>query len=260
MVEKEDIVAEQSKRTQASNLPSPIFNIPSPISPLLMTENISILLIENDSILAERMNLDLTKAGYQVSIADHARMGLEQVKRLHPALIAIDRALPGESALTLVPQLREMGIVAPILLLMAHDTVADRIACLESGADDYFLKPYHAIDFLHTIGLYLHSEASVGEQLRFGDLILDLVTHRVLRNDRSIELTVKEFELLRYLMSQPETELTREQILENVWGYDFLGESNVIEVYVRYLRLKLEKDGGKRLIQTVRGVGYVLRD
>jgi two-component system, OmpR family, response regulator NblR len=225
-----------------------------------MAENTPIVLVENDSTLAERMSFDLTKAGYQVSIAENARMGLEQAKKLHPALIAIDRALPGESALALVPQLRELGIVAPILLLMAHDTVADRIVCLESGADDYFLKPYHAPNFLHTIGLYLHSNIVGGEQLRFGDLVLDLVTHRVLRHERAIELTVKEFELLRYLMSHPETELTREQILENVWGYDFLGESNVIEVYVRYLRLKLEKDGGKRLIQTVRGVGYVLRD
>jgi two-component system, OmpR family, response regulator NblR len=225
-----------------------------------MTDNTPILLIENDAILAERINVDLTKAGYQVSIADNARMGLEQAKRLHPALIAIDRALPAESALTLIPHLRELGIVAPILMLMAHDTVADRIICLESGADDYFLKPYQAPNFLQTIGLYLHSNTNVGEQLRFGDLVLDILTHRVLRNDRAIDLTVKEFELLRYLMSQPETELTREQILENVWGYDFLGESNVIEVYVRYLRLKLEKDGGKRLIQTVRGVGYVLRD
>ena len=225
-----------------------------------MAENTPIVLVENDSTLAERISFDLSKAGYQVSIAENARMGLEQAKKLHPALIAIDRALPGESALALVPQLRELGIVAPILLLMAHDTVADRIVCLESGADDYFLKPYHAPNFLHTIGLYLHTNVVGGEQLRFGDLALDLVTHRVLRNERAIELTVKEFELLRYLISHPEIELTREQILENVWGYDFLGESNVIEVYVRYLRLKLEKDGGKRLIQTVRGVGYVLRD
>jgi two-component system, OmpR family, response regulator NblR len=225
-----------------------------------MTENPPIVLVENDSILAEKISFDLTKAGYQVTIADNARMGLEQVKRLRPALIAIDRSLPGEAALMLVPQLRELGIVAPILLLMAHDTVADRIVCLESGADDYFIKPYHAPNFLQTIRLYLHTNVVGGEQLRFGDLVLDMVTHRVLRSDQAIELTVKEFELLRYLMSHPETELTREQILENVWGYEFLGESNVIEVYVRYLRLKLEKDGGRRLIQTVRGVGYVLRD
>ncbi|WP_310413676.1 response regulator transcription factor NblR [Chamaesiphon sp. OTE_8_metabat_110] len=225
-----------------------------------MAETNPIVLIENDSLLAERIGIDLNKAGYQVAIADNARVGLEQVKRLQPALIAIDRALPGDSALALVPQLRELGCMAPILLLMSNDAIADRIICLESGADDYFLKPYHAPKFLHTIGLYLHSNVSVGEQLRFSDLVLDFGTHRVSRQDRIVELTVKEFELLRYLMSHPETELTREQILENVWGYDFLGESNVIEVYVRYLRLKLEKDGGKRLIQTVRGVGYVMRE
>jgi two-component system, OmpR family, response regulator NblR len=225
-----------------------------------MAENNPIILVENDSILAERIGLDLNKAGYQVAISDNARMGLEQAKKLQPTLIAIDRALPGESALALVPQLRAVGCMAPILLLMSSDAIADRIVCLESGADDYFLKPYYAPKFLHTIGLYLHSNVSVGEQLRFGDLVLDFVTHRVSRNERTIELTVKEFELLRYLMSHPEIELTREQILENVWGYDFLGASNVIEVYVRYLRLKLEKDGGKRLVQTVRGVGYVLRD
>ncbi len=225
-----------------------------------MVENNSILLVENELILAEKIGSDLAKAGYQTAIAHDAKAGFEQAKKTYPALVAIDRSLVGDSALTLVTQLREIGCVAPILLLMAHDTVADRVACLQSGADDYFLKPYHAPDFLHTIGLYLHTEVTGGEQLRFADLVLDLVTRRIFRGETAIELTVKEFELLRYLMSHPETELTREQILENVWGYDFLGESNVIEVYVRYLRLKLEKEGGKRLIQTVRGVGYVLRD
>jgi two-component system, OmpR family, response regulator NblR len=225
-----------------------------------MVENTPILLVENDSVLAEKISQDLGKAGYLTEVVDNARTGLERAKKLQPALIAIDRSLIGDSGLTLATQLRELGFVMPILLLMPHDTVADRIACLQSGADDYVLKPYYAPTFLQTIGLYLHSKANAGEQLRFGDLILDLVAHRVLRGEQTIELTVKEFELLRYLISHPETELTREQILENVWGYDFLGESNVIEVYVRYLRLKLEKEGGKRLIQTVRGVGYVLRD
>jgi two-component system, OmpR family, response regulator NblR len=225
-----------------------------------MSENSPILLVENDLALAEKISLDLAKAGYQIAVADNAKAGLEQAQKIRPVLIAIDRSLAGDSGLILATQLRELSFVVPILLLMAHDTVIDRIACLQSGADDYILKPYYAPSFLQTIGLYLHSDASAGEQLRFGDLILDLVSHRVLRGEQAIELTVKEFELLRYLMSHPETELTREQILENVWGYDFLGESNVIEVYVRYLRLKLEKEGGKRLIQTVRGVGYVLRD
>lgn len=225
-----------------------------------MMENMLILLVENELMLADRMVLDLSKAGYQTEIAENTKIGLEKAKNLKPALIGVDRSLPGESAILLVRELRELGYVMPIILLMANDSIADRIVCLESGADDYFLKPYYAPNFLRTIGLYLHTDNTGGEQLRFADLVLDLVTHRVIRGTTTIELTVKEFELLRYLLAHPETELSREQILENVWGYDFLGESNVIEVYVRYLRLKLEKDGGKRLIQTVRSVGYVLRE
>jgi DNA-binding response OmpR family regulator len=143
---------------------------------------------------------------------------------------------------------------------MARETVDDRVACLESGADDYFLKPYRTETFLQMVRLYLEPEAGVTEQLRFGDLVLDLTTRRALRGGRVIDLTMKEFELLKYLMTHPREVLTREQILENVWGYDFMGESNVIEVYIRYLRLKVEDEGEKRLIQTVRGVGYVLRE
>jgi OmpR family response regulator NblR len=148
----------------------------------------------------------------------------------------------------------------PVLLLMARDAVDDRVACLQAGADDYFLKPYRTDDFLKLVRLYLQSEAPSNEQLRFGDLTLDLATRRAMRHERIIDLTMKEFELLKYLMEHPREVLTREQILENVWGYDFMGESNVIEVYIRYLRLKIEDEGEKRLIQTVRGVGYVLRE
>jgi DNA-binding response OmpR family regulator len=108
--------------------------------------------------------------------------------------------------------------------------------------------------------LYLKTEVNPQEQLRFGDLVLDLTTRQVIKGDRTIDLTMKEFELLKYLMSNPRQVLTRDGILENVWGYDYRGESNVIEVYIRYLRLKLETEGQKRLIQTVRGVGYVLRE
>jgi OmpR family response regulator NblR len=143
---------------------------------------------------------------------------------------------------------------------MVRDAVDDRVACLQAGADDYFLKPYRSDDFLKLVRLYLKTEAPSHEQLRFGDLLLDLATRRASRNARLIDLTMKEFELLKFLMAHPREVLTREQILENVWGYDFVGESNVIEVYVRYLRLKVEDEGEKRLIQTVRGVGYVLRE
>ena len=145
-------------------------------------------------------------------------------------------------------------------MLMARDSFGDRVACLEAGADDYFLKPYRSDNFMKLVRLYLKQDFDSSEQLRFGDLILDLATRRAINNGRAIDLTMKEFELLKYLMEHPREVLTREQILENVWGYDFMGESNVIEVYIRYLRLKIEDESQKRLIQTVRGVGYVLRE
>ena len=186
--------------------------------------------------------------------------GMRQVKDFQPALVVIDRLLAGESGLSLCNHLRAAGAQMPVLLMMAKDGLDDRIACLQAGADDYFLKPYRSEEFLRLVRLYLQTDVKSSEQLRFGDLILDLATRRAIRNDRVIDLTMKEFELLKYLMEHPREVLTREQILENVWGYDFVGESNVIEVYIRYLRLKIEEEEEKRLIQTVRGVGYVLRE
>jgi DNA-binding response OmpR family regulator len=218
------------------------------------------LLVEADDVYAQHIRLDLEEAGYAVRVVADASNGLHQASELQPALIVVDRMLVGESGLSLCNQLRRSGIRTPILMLMARDTVDDRVACLEAGADDYFLKPYRAEDFLRCIRLYLHPDDNQTEQLRFGELVLDLDSRQALRNNRTIDLTMKEFELLKYFMEHPREVLTREQILENVWGYDFMGESNVIEVYIRYLRLKIEDEGAKRLIQTVRGVGYVLRE
>lgn len=225
-----------------------------------LDRNPCVLLVESDETLAERLSLDLREAGYCTVVAPDASSGWHQACELQPAMVVVDRALPGESGLKLCTQLRSAGSRVPLLLLMARDTVEDRVACLEAGADDYFLKPYRTEQFLQMVRLYLEPEAGVTEQLRFGDLVLDLTTRRAMRSGRTIDLTMKEFELLKYLMSHPREVLTREQILENVWGYDFMGESNVIEVYIRYLRLKIEDEGEKRLIQTVRGVGYVLRE
>jgi two-component system, OmpR family, response regulator NblR len=219
-----------------------------------------VLVIETDEVLAKQMSLDLQEAGYETAIASDPSSGLRQARELQPALIVLDRMLANESGLTLASHLRSLGTRIPIILLMVRDAVDDRVACLQAGADDYFLKPYRTDDFLKLVKLYLKTEAPSHEQLRFGDLLLDLATRRASRNARLIDLTMKEFELLKFLMEHPREVLTREQILENVWGYDFVGESNVIEVYVRYLRLKVENEGEKRLIQTVRGVGYVLRE
>ncbi|GAB4204806.1 MAG: response regulator transcription factor [Coleofasciculaceae cyanobacterium] len=222
--------------------------------------NPCVLVIETDEAFAERLSLDLREAGYCTATAHDATSGWHHACELQPAMIVVDRALSGESGLKLCTQIRSTGSRIPILLLMARDTVEDRVACLECGADDYFLKPYRTEPFLQMVRLYLEPKTSATEQLRFGDLVLDLTTRRAVRGGRTIDLTMKEFELLKYLMMHPREVLTREQILENVWGYDFMGESNVIEVYIRYLRLKIEDEGEKRLIQTVRGVGYVLRE
>lgn len=219
-----------------------------------------VLLVQTDEDLAQKISLDLTEAGYTPIVASDSASGFHQACELQPAIVIVDRALPGESGLKLCRQLRNVGSRIPLLLLMARESVDDRTVCLEAGADDYFLKPYRPDAFLQLLRLYLKPEASHAEQLRFSELMLDLGNRRAVRNGRLIDLTMKEFELLKFFMSHPREVLTREQILENVWGYDFMGESNVIEVYIRYLRIKIEEEGEKRLIQTVRGVGYVLRE
>ena len=219
-----------------------------------------VLVVETDEALAQHVCSDLQESGYETAIAHDAMTGLDQAEEFQPSLVVIDRMLSGESGLSLCSNLRAKGARMPVLLLMARDALEDRVACLEAGADDYFLKPYRSEEFLKLVQLYLQPDTPSIEQLRFADLVLDLATRRALRQNRVIDLTMKEFELLKFLMEHPREVLTREQILENVWGYDFMGESNVIEVYIRYLRLKIEDEGEKRLIQTVRGVGYVLRE
>jgi DNA-binding response OmpR family regulator len=146
-------------------------------------------------------------------------------------------------------------------LLTAKDEVEDRVTGLDAGADDYLVKPFSIEELLARIRAHLRrNQEPDTDLLQFEDLSLNRRTREVHRGKRSIELTAKEFDLLQYLMSHPRQVFTRDQILENIWGYDFLGDSNIIEVYVRYLRLKLEHDSEKRLIHTARGVGYSLRE
>ena len=219
-----------------------------------------VLVVESTESLARNIGVDLHEAGYKPAIAHTLSAGIAQVKKVSPALVVVARRLADESGIDLCRRLRAEENRVPILLMMAQDELADRIACLEAGADDYFLAPYRADEFIKLVNAYLKPSAASGEQLRFADLVLDLAQRHVVRNGRIIELTMKEFELLKYLMEHPREVLTRKQILESVWGYDFIGESNVIEVYIRYLRLKIDGENEKRLIQTVRSVGYVLRE
>ena len=230
--------------------------------PLVTSDQSScVLLVENDENLAHRVSVDLHEAGYTTLLAKDSHSGLNQFSQLQPQMVVVSRSLSEESGLSFCRQVRRLGSRVPLVILMSRDTIEDRVACFESGADDYLLKPYSTDHFLKLVKLYLQpNQGGVTEQLYFGGLTLNLTTRRAGRDGQEIELTMKEFELLKYLMSHPREVLTREQILENVWGYNFMGESNVIEVYIRYLRLKIEDQGRKRLIQTVRGVGYVLRE
>ena len=220
--------------------------------------NCSILLLTDD-VFAKQASLDLQTAGY-LPILEKIQKGWKKLSQLQPAMVIIDRAIIEKSQVNLCQQLRNAGERIPVLMLIEQGTVSERVATLEAGADDYLLKPYQKEKLLERINLYLQPEGNVAELLRFGQLVLDLNTRQVIRKDRNIDLTMKEFELLKYLMSHPQQVMTREEIIENVWGYDYRGESNVIEVYIRYLRLKIESQNNKRLIQTVRGIGYVLRE
>jgi DNA-binding response OmpR family regulator len=222
--------------------------------------NPSVLFVQTDDDFTQKAALDLQEAGYSYLIEKEAKNLFAKIDSLNPVTIVIDRHLAAEAAVSFCHQIRNAGNRLPILMLVNEETLEERIACLESGADDYLVKPYHREEFLQFIRFYLQPPVNVKEQLRFGDLVLDLSTRRLLRQERVLDLTMKEFELLKYLMSNPQKVLTREEILENVWGYDYRGESNVIEVYIRYLRLKIETEGQKRIVQTVRGVGYVLRE
>ena len=224
-----------------------------------MKDNFRVLLIAED-IFARQASLDLQQTGYSPAIEPNIALGLQRFAEFEPAMIIIDRVLSGELGVQFCHQLRSQGVRVPILMLIDRETVEERVACLEAGADDYLLKPYNKEHLLNLARLYLEPAKESKEQLRFGELILDLTTRQVIRNEQTIDLTMKEFELLKYLMLNSGKVLTREDIIENVWGYDYRGESNVIEVYIRYLRMKVEQKEQKRLIQTVRGVGYVLKE
>jgi DNA-binding response OmpR family regulator len=220
-----------------------------------------ILLVEDEVKLARFLELELTSEGYQVSVAHDGMDGLTLARETSPDLAILDWMLPGLSGLELCRRLRSTGSKVPVILLTAKDEVSDRVAGLDAGADDYVVKPFSIEELLARIRAHLRrtNEPNIN-LLQFEDLSLDHQTREVFRGSRAIELTAKEFDLLEYLLRHPRQVITRDQILEKVWGYDFMGDSNIIEVYVRYLRLKLEDNGEKRLIHTIRGVGYALRE
>ncbi|MBU4224923.1 MAG: response regulator transcription factor [Chloroflexi bacterium] len=222
--------------------------------------NERILIIEDDPAILKLLQRGLTYEGYQVDIATDGRSGLNLARDRHPDLVILDWMLPGMDGLEVCRRLRTGGSL-PILMLTAKDTIQDRVQGLDAGADDYLVKPFNLDELLARIRALLRRTQTERIQVyKFADLTMDTGSRQVTRADRLIQLTAKEHELLELFLRHPRQVLTREVIFDRVWGYDFGGESNVLEVYIRYLRQKLEAENEPRLIYTVRGVGYVLRE
>jgi DNA-binding response OmpR family regulator len=220
-----------------------------------------ILIVEDEAEIADYLRRGLTFEGFTVEIAGDGHSALTAARDRPPDLVVLDLMLPGLDGLEVARRLRSVDDV-PIIMLTARDAVADRVAGLESGADDYMIKPFAFEELLARIRVQLRRrEAQANaEVLRFGPLTLNVAAHEARVSDRRIDFTAKEFDLLELFMRHANQVLTREVLYDRIWGYDFGGESNVLEVYIRALRQKLEIGGVARLIQTVRGVGYILRE
>jgi two-component system response regulator MprA len=223
---------------------------------------VDVLVVDDEPALRTSLRRALLLDGYRVELASDGGEALDRVAARAPDAIVLDVLMPGVDGLEVCRRLRARGDRTPILMLTALSAVHDRVAGLDEGADDYLVKPFALDELLARLRALLRRTGAPpqGGVLRTGDLELDPVGYEVRRGDRPIELTRTEFALLELFLRHPRQVLTREVIFDRVWGYDFGPSSNSLEVYVGYLRRKTEAGGEPRLIQTVRGVGYVLRE
>ena len=220
-----------------------------------------ILVVEDEKRLAEVIKKGLVEEGYSVDVAYDGAEGQYMAENASYDLVILDIMLPKKDGVTICQELRIRGINTPILMLTAKDSVEDRVKGLDSGADDYLVKPFAFSELVARVRALLRREAlSKASKLQVGDLVMDTLTREVWRGDKKIELTTKEYALLEYFMRHPNMVVTRTMLMEKVWDYDFEGLSNVIDVYIRRLRLKLDEEGEESIIETVRGAGYRLRE
>lgn len=220
-----------------------------------------ILAVDDDPAVTSLLKRGLSYEGYTVDIAGSGEAGLALARDHHPDLAILDIMMPGMSGLEVLRRLRAADPQLPVIMLTAKDAPADQVQGLEAGADDYVVKPFTFEVLLARVRAQLRRrQADHPPQLRFADLTLDTASHMVRRGQRDIPLTSLEFRLLQTFLEHPQQVLSKEVLLDRVWGYDFGGNANVVEVYVKQLRQKLEADGEPRLLHTIRGAGYVLRE
>lgn len=222
-----------------------------------------ILIVEDEAKIARFLELELKHEGYEVLLAGDGRVGLEKALKEKVDLIILDIMLPGLSGIEVCRRVRQESQV-PIIMLTAKDDVTDKVAGLDMGADDYMTKPFAIEELLARIRVALNrkSQASAPKEevLKIGELTLNLTSYSAFYGQDELVLTKKEYELLEYLVRNKNVALTREQLLNNVWDYEYFGDTNVVDVYIRYLRQKIDEKYGIRLISTVRGVGYIIKD
>jgi DNA-binding response OmpR family regulator len=217
-----------------------------------------ILIIEDEKQIARFIELELKHEGYDVYVCYDGKEGLKKVEEIHPDLILLDIMLPGINGIEICRKIRQHSNV-PIIMVTAKDDIPDRVMGLDSGADDYVTKPFAIEELLARIRAALRKSKQLNiirEVLSIADLTIDTSKRIVKRADKIIELTKREYDLLEYLVRNKGIVLTRDQILENVWGYSYMGDTNVVDVYIRYLRSKIDDGFKTKLIHTVRGVGY----
>lgn len=222
-----------------------------------------VLIVEDEAKIARFLELELKHEGYEVLLAGDGRLGLEKALKDNVDLVVLDIMLPLLSGIEVCRRIRLESQV-PIIMLTAKDDVTDKVAGLDMGADDYMTKPFAIEELLARIRVALnrkkHMEEPKGDILQIGGVILNLKSHNAFFEKEELILTKKEYELLEYMMRNKNIALTREQLLNNVWGYEYFGDTNVVDVYVRYLRQKIDEKYSLHLISTVRGVGYIIKD
>ena len=220
-----------------------------------------ILVVEDEKKVASFIKRGLEEEGFTVELAKDGEEGLKLINDETFDLILMDLMLPKMDGLEVIREMRTQGVRSPVLCLTAKDKVDDIVSGLDSGSDDYLTKPFAFVELIARVrALIRRGSSERGAELTFADLRIDPVSHKVWRSDTEIDLTSKEYSLLEYMMQHPNETLTRSMIAEHVWDYTFDSFTNIIDVYVNYLRKKIDRDFEKKLIHTVRGIGYVLRE